>query len=153
MRQFDNIEASAEAVILRPCRACDIPALVDLWVTAWQATLPSIDFEDRRGWIDAFLRDWRYATIVAERGDRPIGFASLEGDILQQLVVTLSARGQGIATRLLDATKKAASAGLTLDVNQDNPRAVRFYEREGFRRVLGGVNPASGLATWTMRWP
>ena len=152
MRQSDNNEASAAGVILRPCRAGDISALVDLWVTAWQATLPAIDFEGRRGWIDAFLRAPRYTTIVAERGDGPIGFASLEGDILQQLVVGLAAKGQGIATRLLDAVKVGVPAGLTLDVNQDNPRAVRFYEREGFRRVGGGVNPASGLATWTMRW-
>ena len=153
MRQSDNIEASRAPIILRPCRARDIPALVDLWVTAWQATLPAIDFEARRGWIADFLRAPEYATRVAEENGRPVGFASLEGAVLQQLVVALALKGRGVATLLLDAAKADASEGLTLDVNQDNPRAVRFYEREGFRRGEGGVNPASGLATWTMRWP
>jgi putative acetyltransferase len=39
-----------------------------------------------------------------------------------------------------------------VDVNQDNPRAVRFYEREGFRRLHEGVNPNSGLRTWRLEW-
>ena len=43
--------------------------------------------------------------------------------------------------------------GSALDVNQANARAVRFYEREGFRKVGEGVNPVSGLETLAMEWP
>ena len=70
---------------------------------------------------------------------------------LHQLVVAPSAKGRGLAIRLLDAAKSGGP--LTLDVNQANVRAVRFYEREGFSRAGAGRNPVSGLATWTMRWP
>ncbi len=35
--------------------------------------------------------------------------------------------------------------GLELHVNLDNPRAVRFYEREGFVQIGEGVSPRSGL--------
>jgi putative acetyltransferase len=153
LRQSDNIEARAAAVTLRRCQAHDIPALVDLWVTAWEATLPAIDFAARRGWIADFLRAPAYATIVAATDDGPVGFASLEGDILQQLVVSIAARGTGVATRLVGAAKAASPGGLTLDVNQDNPRAVSFYRREGFRQVADGINPTSRLAVWTMVWP
>ena len=41
---------------------------------------------------------------------------------------------------------------IELDVNEMNPRALRFYEREGFSVVGRGLNPQSGLPTLKMRW-
>ena len=148
MRQSDNSEA------VRPLRATDIPALVDLWVASWREAMPAIDFEARRDWISRVLVAPGHATLVTEGGGVAAGFVTLEEAHLHQLVVAPAAKGTGAAPRLLDAAKAAAAAaGLNLDVNQANTRAVRFYEREGFRRVGEGVNPASGLATWSMRWP
>lgn len=134
-------------------RARDVPALVDLWVASWRETLPAIDFEQRRDWITQFLSVPKHATLVADIGATPAGFVTLEGGHLHQLVVAPIAKGGGVAGRLLDAAKAATAGGLTLDVNQANARAIRFYEREGFRRVGESVNPASRLATWAMRWP
>ena len=154
MLYSDNSEAkilSEAEVSLRPLRWEDRDALVDLWVAAWRDTMPEIDFEARRGWIVAFLTDPTHATTMALVGGRAVGFISMEGRYLHQLVVAPAAKGRGIATRLLDAAK--ADGALTLDVNQANARAVRFYEREGFFRAGAGRNPGSGLATWTMRWP
>jgi putative acetyltransferase len=68
-------------------------------------------------------------------------------------VVAQARKGRGLATRLLDAAKARARDGLRLDVNAANARAVRFYAREGFRKVGEGVNPASGLPTLAMAWP
>ena len=130
----------------------DRAALVDLWVASWREAMPEIDFEARRGWIDASLRDPAHRTLVAEDGGGLVGFVSLEGDYLHQLVVASGCKGSGVATRLLNAAKAAAPRGLTLDVNQGNPRAVRFYAREGFATTTAGTNLASGLATRTMRW-
>ena len=54
---------------------------------------------------------------------------------------------------LLDAAKRRAPGHLMLEVNQDNARALKFYERQGFVREGEGVNPRSGLKTWRYRWP
>ena len=91
--------------------------------------------------------------LVADRAGAALGFAILEGELLHQLVVAPDAKGSGAATALVAAAKARAPQGLVLEVNQGNPRAVRFYLREGFRRTGEGRNAGSGLATWHMRWP
>lgn len=138
---------------MRPLRAGDVEALAELWVASWQAAMPDIDFSARRDWIIAFLGEPGRVTLVAELGGAPAGFAIVEGPYLHQLVVAQALKGRGLATRLLDAAKAGVRDGLRLDVNAANARAVRFYEREGFRRVGARVNPASGLPTLAMAWP
>ena len=146
-----------DRLILRPLEAADVPALADLWVRSWRETMPDIDFEARRAWIVGFLAgpeaDAR-VTIVAVRGGALQGFATTEParGYLHQLVVASSAKGQSTAAALLDAAKADARNGLTLDVNQSNIRAFRFYEREGFVRAGAGLNKTSGMATWQLEW-
>lgn len=145
-RESDYSEAR-----LRPMAASDVGPLVDLWVISWREAMPDIAFDGRRDWIAAFLQDPARRTFVADSARGSVGFVTLEGHHLHQLVVAVSAKGSGIASRLLDLAKED-TGGLTLDVNQANARAVRFYEREGFRRTGSGVNETSGLAIWAMRW-
>lgn len=142
----------APPLAIRAMRAEELGALADLWVASWQEAMPAIDFEARWAWISVVLANPGHATLVIERSGAALGFAVLEGGLLHQLVVARAAKGRGVATELLAAVKAQART-LALDVNQDNPRAVRFYLREGFRRIGSGRNGASGLATWHMRWP
>jgi putative acetyltransferase len=39
-----------------------------------------------------------------------------------------------------------------LDVNAENHRAIRFYERNGFLKTGVGANPLSGRDTVKMEW-
>ena len=148
LRQSDESEAH-----LRPLRASDIGHLADLWVASWQEAMPEIDFAARRDWIAAFLGAAGRETLVVEAAGMPAGFATVEGRYLHQLVVARECKGRGLAQVLLEAAKARAKGGLALDVNAANVRAVRFYEREGFRTVGEGTNPTSGLATLAMEWP
>ncbi len=131
---------------------CDVAFLPGLWVASWREAMPGIDFDARRGWLEAFLCEPVHRTLMAEVRGRILGFVTTEGDHLHQLVVTPGAKGNGTATRLLAAAKDQSSGALALDVNQANTRAVRFYSREGFAIEAGGVNPSSGLPTWRMVW-
>ena len=155
-RREDSMSQAALAGDLRVAEASADPAseaaLVDLWVASWREAMPSIDFEARRSFCAVALRAPGHRLFVARSNGDPQGFATLEGDHLHQLVVATSAKGRGIAAALLDAVKAQASSGLSLDVNQDNARAVRFYEREGFAITGSGANPRSGLATFALRW-
>jgi putative acetyltransferase len=148
----DAIRGETMAVVRRLAPG-DIEALSTLWVRSWQETMPAVDFEARRGWIAAFLGGEGLSTLVAEAGGLQ-GFVTLEPAraYLHQLVAAPEVKGRGVAVVLLDAAKALVPDGLTLDVNQANTRAVRFYEREGFARVGEGVNEGSGLATWRMAW-
>ena len=63
MRQSDNCEACPPAVrvphgfTVRALHDADILVLAALWVDSWGETLPTIDFAQRRPWLEAFLAD------------------------------------------------------------------------------------------------
>lgn len=142
---------------LRDAVADDRPALLDLWVAAWRAAMPAIDFEARRPWIAGHLDDLAAAgarVVVAERDGAPAGFVTIDAarGRIDQLAVGPAHQGGGVADGLMACAKALAPAGLALDVNADNPRALRFYARHGFTRVSAGTNPRSGLPTLLLRW-
>ena len=141
---------------IRSFAAHDRVALVDVWVRSWQATLMGIDFEARRDWFKIYLSELQAAgaeTLCAENPDL-VGFVVLDAlaGCVHQIAVRPDRFGTGIGLCLLDAAKRRCPQRLALTVNQDNPRAVRFYEREGFVTVGSGVSPNSGLRTWDMVW-
>ena len=153
MPQSDYYEAPVPYGVIRPMRADELVLLADLWVASWQEAMPAIDFAARWAWISAVLADPANTTLVIERDGAASGFAVLEGALLHQLVVARAVKGSGAAAALVATAKARAPSGLALEVNQDNPRAVSFYLREGFRRTGEGRIANSGLATWHMRWP
>ena len=136
-----------------------LPELADLWVSAWTRAMPSIDFEARRGWLVDHLVQLRdQGSLVCCAFDAAngamAGFVTLEpaSGLIDQLGVSTGYWGTGAARELLDWAKRGHPSVLSLEVNQDNVRAVRFYEREGFVRVGEGINASSGLKTWRCRW-
>lgn len=119
--------------------------------------MPAIDFEARRGWfVDHMAK-------LKTRGDAvTCAFDAANGTMagmvtvddsgyIDQLAVSPAYWGKGAAETLLAALKGKAKP-LRLEVNQDNPRAVAFYEKQGFTRRAAGVNPSSGLKTWRYEW-
>ena len=68
------------------------------------------------------------------------GFAGFHGDMLEMLFVREESRGQGIGRALV---RRALNQGVTrVDVNEQNPRAVGFYQRMGF--VVTGRSALDG---------
>jgi putative acetyltransferase len=60
--------------------------------------------------------------------------------------------GSKLAVALLDEAKRRSPGGVTLKVNKDNARAIRFYERNGFGHAGEDVNPTSGKPVLKMAW-
>ena len=141
---------------LRTYRAEDEEAAIELWRLTWQQAYPSIDFTARVAW---WRERWRgelvpnASIIVAEQADTLVGFVTLDGSgYLDQLVVKPDYWGSKLASALVDETKRLSPDGVTLEVNEDNARAIRFYERNGFRRAGEDVNPTSGRPVLRMSW-
>jgi putative acetyltransferase len=149
---------SAPTRALRDFAEADPPALIDLWAAAWTATGIPIDFDARRAWIDERLSALRAggAGIVVglDAIGKPAGFVTIDprSGALDQLCVAPAERGSGLAAALMDEAKRRSPGLVDLEVNEANPRARRFYEREGFAIVGRGVSPHSGLPTLKMRW-
>jgi putative acetyltransferase len=132
--------------------------LADLWTASWQAVMPHINFDSRRAWLCERIGELHgagaeTACAVTARGTA-IGFVTFNrhSHYLDQLAVAPSRLGTGLAKALLDFAKLQSPQGLALHVNQDNFRAVRFYEREQFVRGPEAINPRSGLKIWSMTW-
>jgi putative acetyltransferase len=141
---------------LRPYRAEDEDAAIELWRLTWQQAYPSIDFAARVPW---WRERWRgelvpnAQIIVAEQAEILIGFVTIDRKgYLDQLVVSPDHWGSPLATILVDEAKRLSPDGVTLLVNKDNARAIRFYERNGFAHAGEDVNPTSGRPVLKMRW-
>ncbi len=144
-------------LIVRPMLPADLPETLDIWVAAWQAAYPAIDFEVRRGWtrdrIAELERTGSQSLVVLGDG-RILGALVVNPDTgyLDQLVVATECQGRGIAEVLMAEARRLSPAGLDLHVNQDNARAVRFYEKQGFAITGEDKNPRSGAPVYTMSW-
>ena len=142
--------------LLRPVQEAERAALLDLWVEAWREVFPAIAAAARRDWFDTYLRGLEAdgAVTLVALDDTPAGFINFHPvtGYVDQIAIAPARQGQGVATALLAAAKRACPQGLTLKVNQQNPRALRFYQREGFVISGEGVSAGSGLALWEMGW-
>jgi putative acetyltransferase len=146
----------AQTFHLRLYRAEDEDALIALWQRSWQQAYPSIDFAARVKW---WRERWRgelvpkAAIIVAEQDGAPVGFVTIDASgYLDQLVVAPDHWGSELATTLVDEAKRRSPDRITLLVNKDNARAIRFYERNGFVHAGEDVNPTSGRPVRKMEW-
>jgi len=145
------------AAVLRPMQAEDLAETLDMWVAAWQAAYPDIDFEARRGWTSDRIADLKRTgsiSLIALVEDRTVGMMVLNPNTgyLDQIVVATEWQGGGIADILLAEARRLAQAGIDLHVNQDNARAIRFYQKHGFITTDEDVNPRSGAPTFHMSW-
>lgn len=121
--------------------------------------------DDIRDYIDGHLTTSHFAAhladpdadvLVCDDGGALLGYALVfHGDaaapaeglgvtvspasFLSKCYVRPAAHGSGVAKRLLDAAAASASArgaaGVWLNVNYENFRAMRFYEKHGWRHV------------------
>jgi putative acetyltransferase len=146
----------ASAFQLRPYRAEDEDAAIALWLETWQRAYPAIDFAARVPW---WRERWHNelvpnaAVIVAEQTGALAGFVTIDATgYLDQLVVAPDHWGSKLANALVNEAKRRSPAGVTLLVNKDNARAIRFYERNGFVHAGEDVNPTSGRPALKMEW-
>jgi putative acetyltransferase len=168
-----------DAIALRAYRAADEEAAIALWRRSWERAYPHIDFAARLGWWRERWRDElvpacaiilaevraelagrggaaadRTAEMAADCTAEIAGFVTVDPNTryLDQLVVAPEAWGSPVAAALIGAAKRIIPRGLDLHVNQDNARAIRFYEKHGFAISGEDANPRSGAAVYKMSW-
>lgn len=136
----------------------DWPSILDVWVASWRATYPEIDFVQRREWLVRHVQDLEAAGAVTlclfDERSTLAGFIVINpaDGWLDQICVAPDRFGAGFGASLLSAARTVSPKLIRLDVNADNARAIRFYERDGFARVGRGANTLSGRETIVMEW-
>ena len=143
--------ADGDPILIRRAQSRDAEALAHVHVRTWQAAyehvfgaerLSGIDVERRREIWNRALADERIAVWVAEDQGRTVGFVSIgdsrdsdaDGELFA-IYVLPQAWGTGAAASLMRealAALRERYRTAILWVLEDNPRARRFYEREGW---------------------
>lgn len=132
---------------IRQSRPEDGQQAIEIWRAAVDATHHFLSPEDRRA-IDAevcaFLPElplW----LALDNSDHPIAFMGLVGASLEALFVHPSYHRCGIGRALVDHALGFEPV-LTTTVNEQNPRALAFYERLEFRRIGRSERDEQGRA-------
>lgn len=109
---------------------------MDIWRAAVDATHDFLDPSDRDA-IEAELLEFfpQISLLLAvDSSDAPLGFMFLHDGHLEALFVDPDHHGKGIGKALI-RNVLAAHPNLTVDVNEQNPKALGFYEHLGFERI------------------
>lgn len=127
---------------LRPFLPSDTPLLAEIF----RASIQELTCEDyseaqQAAWMASAGNEEGFGarlagglTLVATIGGEPVGFATLKGkDVVDMLYVHPAVAGQGIAAQLIDALEKLAAArGATRLTADASDTALGFFEHRGF---------------------
>lgn len=143
---------------IRPAGPADAAVIARIHIASREGTMPYLPPSTRaeadvRYWVEEIVfkecRVW-----LAEQDGEVLGYAALEGDLLDQLYLLPAVRRRGIGTLLLDEVRRHSPEGLSLHVFRQNTDARAFYERHGFTVTAtddGGAN-MENLPQLTYRW-
>ncbi|MFF9628071.1 GNAT family N-acetyltransferase [Streptomyces fradiae] len=136
-RHDADLAGRPETPCVRRATAADGEAVTAVFLASRAAALPYLprlhSDEQTRAWIESVVLPG--STVwVAELGDpaEVVGFAALDGTVLDHLYLRPDVRRRGIGTALLETVREASPGRLSLHVFQRNTGARAFYERHGF---------------------
>jgi putative acetyltransferase len=110
--------------------------MVEIWRAAVDATHDFLTPEDRIE-IDEAVQGFLPSTplwVAVDETDQALGFMMLEDNRMEALFIDSAYHRQGIGRALVDHALQLQPA-ITTEVNEQNPRAVGFYEHLGFVRT------------------
>ncbi len=122
----------------------EIDDLLVVWESSVRATHDFLSESDIVALRPDVLEGLKAVSLwAAVEGDgRIVGFAGIYGDMLEMLFVRAEARGQGLGRALII---RAMAEGVTrVDVNEQNPEALGFYEHMGFEVVGRSARDGQG---------
>lgn len=110
-----------------------IRKLSSLWEESVRAThhfLKENDIENLKPYVKEGLKNIRHL-YVAGRIDSPVGFIGIQDNKIEMLFISPRHHRQGIGKTLVDIAINNHQA-IFVDVNEQNPQALAFYEKMGF---------------------
>lgn len=125
--------------------AKDYPRIMEIWASAVQATHDFLAEEDFNYFKEVIPRDYlpHLEVYLIMDTNEAKGFASVSEGNLEMLFIHDDSRGKGYGKKLYQFMRE--QTGFTkLDVNEQNPQAIGFYEKMGFKQVGKSEKDGSG---------
>ena len=122
----------------------DFDALVAVWEASVRATHDFLRESDIAGLRPRIRDEYLGAVelrVFKDASGRILGFVGVADGKVEMLFIAPQARGQGIGKQLLRHAVEQMGA-TALDVNEQNPQAVGFYQHQGF--VIVGRSTVDG---------
>lgn len=120
---------------IEPCNQNDYQTLVDIWERSVRATHEFLSEEDvvniRESLIPTYFKAVNLYVIYDE--DVITGFIGLSEHNIEMLFIEPKCMGRGLGTRLIEFAKSLGAD--SVDVNEQNPQALGFYQAKGFHVV------------------
>ena len=139
-------------MMIRKLQNADMDRVAGIWL---DANLRAHCFIPPQYWksnFDPVKEMLPQAEVYVYENDREIwGFIGLNGEYIEGIFISGEMQSQGIGKRLLDFVKTKKTE-LRLNVYQKNTRAIRFYQREGFKILREGMDEATGEKDYEMTW-
>lgn len=131
-------------ITIRTRVATDNAQLAAIWLRSVRATHHFLNEEDIARLYPQVLNDYLPAVnvwVAEDPANKLCGFIGLNDNQVEMLFVDAERRGEGIGKTLL-AKAEAIHGELLLDVNEQNPQALAFYQHYGF--VVTGRSELDG---------
>lgn len=129
---------------IEPCNENDYLTLVEIWERSVRATHSFLTEKDIMDIRDSLISKYFKSVSLYVIYDKETiaGFIGLYGHNIEMLFIDPMYMGKGLGTRLIEFAK---SLGFdSVDVNEQNPRAFRFYQTHGFRVVNRDEHDSDG---------
>lgn len=129
-------------VNVRRAEPYDREQLLDLWERSVRAThgfLTESDIIALRPLVAKELASEAIGWWVFEANSAAIAFLGYANDTIEALFVDPDHQGRGAGTALVEHAQQLAGGPLSVDVNEQNDAALKFYEARGF--VVIGRSP------------
>lgn len=130
---------------IRLAVAEDYPRIMEIWESAVKATHTFLAEEDFNYFKEVIPRDYLpnlEVYLITDNNDAK-GFASVAEGNLEMLFIHDDARGKGYGKALYQFMKEKTRL-TKVDVNEQNPQAIGFYKKMGFRKIGRSEKDGSG---------
>lgn len=111
-----------------------IKQLTEIWESSVKAThlfLSEKEIKTIKQYVPQALKKVEVLIIAENKNNIPVAFMGIENNKLEMLFVSAKERGKGIGKTLIQYGIKEYSIN-ELRVNEQNPSAKKFYEKNGF---------------------
>lgn len=138
--------------MIRNLQETDVETVANIWLAANREAhdfIPAQYWQEHFACVKGMLA--QAEVYVHEDGGKIQGFVGLQDAYIAGIFVSNEFRSKGIGKRFIDFIKGRKDR-LCLQVYQRNARAIRFYQREGFRIQNEGMDEHIGEKDYTMVW-
>lgn len=138
--------------MIRKLQETDLDKVADIWL---MTNMSAHNFIDAKYWLNNFIavkKMLSQAEIYIYEDENQIqGFVGLNNDYIAGIFVCKEKQSNGIGKQLLDYIK-GIHTKLTLNVYQKNIRAIKFYQREGFKIQSENIDKNVNEKEYKMVW-